>query len=93
MVPARVNVEVVTVTAPDVLTMRTWERGVGETRSCGTGACAAAAVAHRRGLVGTAVTVTVPGGDLAVTLGDTVRLGGPVRHVFTVDLDVEGLRA
>ena len=50
--PNRVNVEFVTVVEPDTLAMRVWERGVGETQSCGTGACAAAAVAHRRGLVG-----------------------------------------
>ena len=48
--PKRTNVEFVTVSGPDELTMRVWERGVGETLSCGTGACAAAAVAHRRGL-------------------------------------------
>ncbi len=86
--PKRTNVEFVTVTGPDELTMRVWERGVGETLSCGTGACAAAAVAHRRGLVGETVTVKVPGGDLAVELGDTVRLGGPVVHVFDVELDL-----
>ncbi len=74
--------------APDELTMRVWERGVGETLSCGTGACAAAAVAHRRGLVGEAVTVRVFGGELSVELGDTVRLGGPVVHVFDVDVDI-----
>ena len=51
--------------------MRVWERGVGETLSCGTGACASAAVAHRRGLVGDRVAVHVPGGDLVVELGAT----------------------
>jgi diaminopimelate epimerase len=86
--PNRTNVEFVNVSGPDELTMRVWERGAGETLSCGTGACAAAAVAHRRGLVGTAVTVKVPGGDLAVELGDTIRLGGPVVHVFDVDVDL-----
>ena len=86
--PKRANVEFVAVTGPDELTMRVWERGVGETLSCGTGACAAAAVAHRRGLVGDAVTVKVAGGDLAVELGDTVRLGGPVVHVFDVELEL-----
>jgi diaminopimelate epimerase len=41
--------------------------------------------------VGEAVTVHVPGGDLRVELGDTIRLGGPVRLVFEVDVDVEEL--
>jgi diaminopimelate epimerase len=86
--PHRTNVEFVAVTAPDEVTMRVWERGVGETLSCGTGACAAAAVAHRRGLVGEHVIVKVLGGELTVDLGDTVRLGGPVVHVFDVDVDL-----
>ena len=86
------NVEFVAVTAPDVITMRVWERGVGETRSCGTGACAVAAVAHRRGLVGDVVSVLVPGGTLRVELGDTIRLGGPVTHVFDVDVDLAAWR-
>jgi diaminopimelate epimerase len=86
--PRRTNVEFVAVgPGDDRMTMRVWERGVGETLSCGTGACAAAAVAHHRGLVGDRVTVTVPGGDLVVDLGATVRLGGPVQHVFDVTLD------
>ena len=84
--PAGTNVEFVTPVGRDELRMRVWERGVGETLSCGTGACAAAAVAHRRGLVDERVTVHVPGGDLDVTLGSTVRLGGPVTHVFDVDV-------
>lgn len=86
--PRRTNVEFIAVSGPDAITMRVWERGVGETLSCGTGACAAAAVAHRRGLVGDDVIVHVPGGDLRVELGETVRLGGPVRHVFDVDVDI-----
>jgi diaminopimelate epimerase len=86
--PRRTNVEFVAVTAPDELTMRVWERGVGETLSCGTGACASAAVAHRRGLVGEHVAVQVPGGELVVDIGDTIRLGGPVEHVFDVDVDL-----
>jgi len=90
--PNRTNVEFVTPTGPDRLRMRVWERGVGETLSCGTGACAAAAVAHRRGLVSPRVTVQAPGGELTVELGPTARLGGPVTHVFDVDvgLDEEG---
>jgi diaminopimelate epimerase len=88
--PQRTNVEFVRVgPGDDRLTMRVWERGVGETQSCGTGACAAAAVAHHRGLVGDRVVVTVPGGELVVDLGASLRLGGPVRHVFDVTLDRE----
>jgi diaminopimelate epimerase len=89
--PQRTNVEFVRLTpgATDEVDMRVWERGVGETLSCGTGASAVAAVAHRRGLVGERVTVHVPGGDLTVELGETVRLGGPVVHVFDVDVDLE----
>ena len=88
--PKRTNVEFVRVTpgATDEVDMRVWERGVGETLSCGTGACATAAVAHHRGLVGERVTVHVPGGDLTVELGETIRLGGPVVHVFDVEVEV-----
>jgi len=72
------------VTGADRLAMRVWERGAGETQSCGTGACASAAVMHRRELVGDHVRVDVLGGTLSVVLGETVRLGGPVVHVFDV---------
>ncbi|MET0275701.1 MAG: diaminopimelate epimerase [Acidimicrobiia bacterium] len=85
--PKHTNVEFIRINGHDELSMRVWERGVGETLSCGTGACAAAAVARRRALVGDHVTVHVPGGDLSVDLGDTVKLGGPVVHVFDVDVD------
>jgi diaminopimelate epimerase len=94
--PNRTNVEVAVPTATG-LRMRVWERGVGETASCGSGACAAAGVAHRRGLAPARMTVTVPGGDLVVDLspnGDSsmaVRLGGPVAHVFDVDVDLDRL--
>ena len=85
--PRHTNVEFVTPDGVDALRMRVWERGVGETQSCGTGACAAAAVAHRRDLVGPRVAVRVPGGVLTVDVGDTIRLGGPVVHVFDVSVD------
>jgi len=85
--PRRTNVEFVAPDGASALRMRVWERGVGETLSCGTGACASAAVAHRRDLVGPRVTVRLPGGELSVDIGDTIRLGGPVVHVFDVDID------
>jgi diaminopimelate epimerase len=88
--PRRTNVEMVAV-ANGGLRMRVWERGVGETASCGSGACAAAAVAHRRELVGQRTMVSVPGGELEVELGATVRLGGPVARVFDVEVDLDRL--
>lgn len=96
--PNRTNVEFVAQSLDDSgrLRMRVWERGIGETRSCGTGACAVAAVAHRRGMVGEQVTIAVPGGELEVELGPgpegAIRLGGPVRHVFDVEIDLDKIR-
>ena len=86
--PNDTNVEFVAVTGTDELTLRVWERGVGETLSCGTGVCAAAAVAHRRDVVGESVLVHVPGGEHRVELGDTVRLHGPVVHVFDTEVEL-----
>jgi len=83
-----INVEVVTV-GPEAgaLTMRVWERGVGETQSCGTGSCAAAAAARSWGLADDHVVVHQPGGDLRVDLtGDTVVLTGPAVHVCSVEV-------
>jgi diaminopimelate epimerase len=86
--PNRTNVEFIAVTGNDEVTMRVWERGVGETLSCGTGVCAAAAVAHRRGLVRDHVTVRVRGGAHEVDLAETIRLHGPVTHVFDTEVSV-----
>jgi diaminopimelate epimerase len=86
--PHRTNVEFVAVSGTDELMMRVWERGVGETLSCGTGVCASAAVARRRGLVADQVTVRVRGGTHRVELGETVRLHGPVAHVFDTEVRV-----
>jgi diaminopimelate epimerase len=85
--PDRTNVEFYRVIDRSTLDMRVWERGVGETQSCGTGACAVAAVAHRAGLVDSGVQVRVLGGELSVELGSTILLGGPV--VFMGDETIE----
>ena len=83
-----VNVEVVRPgIGPGTLELRVFERGAGETLACGTGSCAAAAVARAYGLVGDEVAVQNPGGTLHVRLGDPVVLGGPVRHVADVTVD------
>ena len=86
--PNRTNVEFVRVADSETVEMRVWERGAGETLSCGTGACAAAAVAHSHGFVGRCPHVRVLGGELAVALDETVRLGGPVVHVFDLELEL-----
>lgn len=76
--PEGVNVEFVHIAAPGKLVMRVFERGVGETQSCGTGVVAtAAAYRIRTGHEGP-VDVTVPGGDLSVSFdGDVASLTGP----------------
>jgi diaminopimelate epimerase len=79
------NVEFVMVgPGEDQLTMRVVERGVGETQACGTGACAAAWAGNRWGVVGSHVTVSMPGGDVIVDLGDEAALTGP--SVFIADV-------
>ncbi len=80
----------------DELVMRVWERGAGATLACGSGSCAAAAVARAWGLVGDLVSVRNPGGTLEVSLGrksgDPVLLGGPVRRVAEVFVERNVLR-
>lgn len=72
--PARVNVNVATIEGRNRIRLRVWERGVGETRACGTGACATAIAAMRRGLVERQVTVSLAGGDLAIGWGEDNRI-------------------
>ena len=84
--PAGLNVEFVALgPGADEVTMRVWERGVGETEACGTGSVAAAAALHHWGRVGTAVTVHQPGGVAAVKLrGDgSAVLSGPSERIAT----------
>ena len=70
----------------DRIVIRTYERGVGLTQACGTGACASAAVARSWGLVGDRVAVDMPGGTAQVRLGDAVALIGPATFVATIDV-------
>jgi diaminopimelate epimerase len=77
--PARTNVGFMAIEGRGAMKLRVWERGVGETLACGTGACAAVAVAQRRGQVGREVTVSLPGGQLVVSCaqpGDAMWLTG-----------------
>jgi diaminopimelate epimerase len=90
-----INVEWICLAADgdgELLDLRVWERGVGETLACGTGSVAAAAAARSWGIVGSSDPVRVrnPGGTLEVTLGDGPQepafLAGPVRKVADIDI-------
>ncbi len=92
--PQRTNVEFVTVTGPDRMRMRVWERGAGVTLACGSGVCAAAVAAHLRGLAGRSVQIDVDGGLLEVDWRDDgVWLTGPVAHSFDGVLTAEFVAA
>lgn len=93
--PQRVNVNVATVIARDAIRLRVWERGVGVTRACGTGACATAVGAMRRGLVDRAVTVTLPGGPLRIEWNRAGRIimTGPAAESFRGSFDARDFGA
>ena len=90
--PQRVNVNIASV-EDSALRLRVWERGVGLTQACGTGACATAVAAIRRHLVSGPVEVRLPGGALSIDWepGGRIRMTGPATHVFTGDIDLEAL--
>lgn len=72
--PERTNVEVWRPRADGAIEMRVWERGVGETRACGTGACAVAVAAVLDGIATSPVTVVLPGGTLAIGVGPELQI-------------------
>ena len=89
--PRRVNVGFLEIVARAAVRLRVYERGAGETLSCGTGACAAVAVARRRGLLDPEVRVGVRGGELQVNWGGTgepIWLSGPTEISFEGHVEV-----
>ena len=86
--PNRTNFEIVNVLGADQLKMRVWERGVGETMACGTGACAVLVAAQLRGFAGRSATVSLPGGDLQISWDGpddptaSVEMTGPAEFAF-----------
>ncbi len=86
--PERANIGAAAVTGPNQLRLRVWERGVGLTRACGSGACAAAVAAARRGITGREVEVVLDGGALELVWREDghVLMTGPVATAFTGEL-------
>jgi len=91
--PERANISLAHVVSRSAITLRTWERGVGLTMACGTAACAAAVAAMRKKLVDNKVTVTLPGGPLAIEWrsDNHVWMTGPVATEFEGVLDPDTL--
>lgn len=87
--PERINVNVATIASRDHIRLRVWERGAGETLACGTGACATAIGAMRRGLTDRTVTVSLPGGDLRIEWTDAgqILMTGPAVESFRGTFD------
>ncbi len=89
--PKRVNAGFLQILARDQVRLRVYERGAGETRSCGTGACAAVAVGRRRGLLEAQVRVSTHGGELQVDWegpGKNIWLTGPTQISFQGHVEV-----
>jgi diaminopimelate epimerase len=87
--PQRINVEAVQILSPTKMRMRVWERGVGITRACGTGACASLVAAVRRGLSERKAGVILDGGTLTIEwTGDgRVLMTGPVAISYRGELE------
>jgi len=83
--PNKTNVEFAEVTDEGLIRVRVWERGVGETLACGTGACATLVAASLAGLVQREAAVELPGGELVIRWGEDGRvyMSGPAETVFT----------
>jgi diaminopimelate epimerase len=96
MFPARTNVEFVTMKDRAHMRIRVWERGVGITSACGTGACAAAVAAHRRGLCERKVEVLLDGGPLIIEWRESdghVLMTGPATLAFKGEVDLKDYAA
>ena len=92
--PQRTNVEFIHIIDRQTIRQRTFERGAGVTLACGSGACAVAVVAHRKGLTDRAVTIQLDGGELQIDWRDDgVWMTGPTTLVFEGRLSAEFLES
>jgi len=83
--PERVNAGFMQIVDRQNISVRVFERGVGETLACGTGACAAAVVGIKKGLLDKRVNVSLQGGQLQISwdgIGNTVKMTGPCSKVY-----------
>jgi len=83
--PKKVNAGFMAIQSREAIDLRVYERGVGETLACGTGACAAVVAGHLRGLLDNEVIVRLPGGELSIEWqgqGHPVLMTGPAATVF-----------
>ena len=86
--PNRTNVQFAQVLSRREVRIEIWERGAGYTLASGSSSCAVAAACHRKGLVDGEVTITMPGGQLQIRIGDDgeIRMRGPVEEICSGDL-------
>lgn len=88
--PERANISVAQVLSPDHIRLKVWERGAGLTLACGTAACATAVAAARKRLTGREVTISLPGGDLAIEWRESdnhIYMTGPATFDYEGELD------
>jgi len=96
MFPERANISLAHVMAPDAITVKTWERGAGLTKACGTAACASLVAAARLNLTGRKATVILPGGPLTIEWRETddhVLMSGPYALDYEGTIPPELLKA
>jgi diaminopimelate epimerase len=90
MFPERANISLAAIKARDHIVLRTWERGAGLTKACGSAACAAAVAAARLKRTERQLRVTLPGGDLRIewrVRDDHVLMTGPVEYEYAGTFD------
>ena len=88
--PEGVNVSFMQINSPSNTSLRVYERGVGETQACGTGACAAVVFGVENNLLDNKVCVSLPGGDLEIKYekGSDVFMTGPAEFVFEGSIEI-----
>src|SRR4030081_238853 len=92
--PHRTNVQFAQVVSRNEVRILIWERGAGYTLASGSSGCAVVAAMHRKGLVDRDVTVSMPGGQLSISIAadGEIRMRGPVEEICTGDLSPDLLR-